>query len=348
MGIGGLHSSEKCQAVFADDDHILVDRDVTSYYPMIILRLGLHPKHMGKAFLKVYRGIVNRRLKAKAEGNTVVANSLKITINGSFGKFGNKWSALYSPDLLIQTTITGQLSLLMLIERLERAGVSVVSGNTDGIVMRCHKRLKDVMEEVVAEWENDTGFKTEATEYDALYSRDVNNYIAVKKAGGVKLKGAYAKAGFMKNPANEICIDAVVAHITEGKSLYDFIRASRDIRKFVTVRTVQGGAIAGVKKYLKERIGKRGQPLKPEEALDVSDAYYLGKAIRWYYSTDGEIGIFYKMPNVKGNHNQVPVTDGAKPLMELPDEFPDDVDYDWYVREARQILTEIGFNEDYI
>ncbi|MBK7380690.1 MAG: hypothetical protein IPJ03_17165 [Ignavibacteriales bacterium] len=36
MGIGGLHSTEKSQAVYANDDHILVDRDVTSYYPFII------------------------------------------------------------------------------------------------------------------------------------------------------------------------------------------------------------------------------------------------------------------------------------------------------------------------
>lgn len=348
MGIGGLHSSEKCQAIVPREDQILVDRDVTSYYPMIILRLGLHPKHMGRAFLKVYRGIVRRRLKAKAEGNTVVANSLKITINGSFGKFGSKWSALYSPDLLIRTTITGQLSLLMFVERLERAGIKVVSANTDGIVMLCDRRMEHVMKEVVEEWEHDTGFETEATEYSALYSRDVNNYIAVKKGGGVKLKGAYAKAGFMKNPANEICIDAVVAHITEGKSLYETIRECRDIRKFVTVRQVDGGALCGARKYFKERFGKRGQPLKPEEAVDLSNAVYLGKAIRWYYSTNGEIGIFYKRPNRHGTHNLVPRTEGAKPLMELPDEFPEDVDYRWYIREAREILKEIGFEENLI
>jgi len=348
MGIGGLHSSEKCQAIVAREDQILVDRDVTSYYPMIILRLGLYPKHMGKAFLKVYREIVNRRLKAKAEGNTVVANSLKITINGSFGKFGSPWSALYSPDLLIRTTITGQLSLLMFIERLERAGIRVVSANTDGIVMLCDRKHEHVMREVVEEWEHDTGFGTEATEYSALYSRDVNNYIAVKKGGGVKLKGAYAKAGFMKNPQNEICIDAVIAHITEGKSLSATIRECRDITKFVTVRQVQGGAICGAEKYYRDRYGKRGQLLKPEEILDFSNAQYLGKAIRWYYSTNGEIGIFYKTPNRYGTHNLVPRTEGAKPLMELPDKFPDDVDYGWYIREARSILQEIGFEESLI
>jgi len=235
----------------------------------------------------------------------------------------------------------------MFIERPERAGIKVVSANTDGIVMLCDKRMEGVMKQVVEEWKDDANFGTEATEYSALYSRDVNNYIAVKK-GGVKLKGSYAKAGVMKDPANEICIEAVIAYITEGKSLSETIRGCRDIRKFVTVRHVQGGAVCGARKYLKERFGKRGQPLKPKEALDFSNAQYLGKAIRWYYSTAGEVGIFYKNANASGTHNQVPMTEGAKPLMELSDEFPDDVDYRCYIRKARQILQEIGFEENLV
>src|SRR6478609_3841680 len=80
---------------------------------------------------------------------SVEADSKKIEINGSFGKFGSKWSALYSPDLLIQVTITGQLCLLMLIEQLEAAGVQVCSANTDGIVMRYPRVMEDSVLEVI-------------------------------------------------------------------------------------------------------------------------------------------------------------------------------------------------------
>jgi hypothetical protein len=65
MGIGGLHSSEQTASHYSDDDHVLFDRDVRSYYPTIILNLGLRPKQMGNAFLQVYRGIVEERLAAK-------------------------------------------------------------------------------------------------------------------------------------------------------------------------------------------------------------------------------------------------------------------------------------------
>lgn len=385
LGIGGLHSSEQKQAIVADADHVLIDRDVTSYYPAIIINLGLYPKHLGWAFLKVYKRIVKRRIKAKSDAaliqeeikeleaplkgrnesgpslvqeridelNTILktltatADSLKITINGSFGKFGNIWSILCSPDLLIQTTITGQLSLLMLIEWLLEIGVRVVSANTDGIVIYCHRSLIPKMDDIVRKWEETTAFDTEATEYKAIYSRDVNNYVAVYKSpkkDPCKTKGAFAKTGFQKNPTNEICVEAAIAHIVEGKSLYRTIRECTDIRKFVTVRAVQGGAIWGVREYEVERFSeKTGRRLKSGVGYDTSSSDYLGKAIRWYYSNKVSGSIHYKT-----NGNKVPRSDGARPCMELPDVIPDDIDYGWYVKEARKILEGIGFYEELI
>lgn len=311
MGIGGLHSSEKSAAHVADDRHILVDRDVASYYPAIILNCGLRPKSMGGHFTAVYRGIVERRLEAKRTGDTVTADALKITINGSFGKFGSPYSKLYSPTLLIQTTVTGQLALLMLIEMLGDAGISVVSANTDGIVIKCPRELESVMDTLVWEWETITRFNTEAQQYVALYSRDVNNYIAVKPDGKYKVKGAFAPAGLQKNPASEISVLAAIRFLIKGTPVADTIHACQDITKFVTIRTVKGGAMKG----------------------DT----YLGKAVRWYYAL-GEAGaLTYKL-----NGYTVPRSEGARPLMELPNIFPTDVDYAWYVGEALSILEDVG------
>ena len=117
-GIGGLHSQEKSISVVSNETHVMRNADFASYYPFIILNQGLYPKHLGTKFLSVYRSIVETRLRAKADGNKLIAESLKITINGSFGKLGSKYSKLYSPNLMLATTITGQLTLLMLIEQL--------------------------------------------------------------------------------------------------------------------------------------------------------------------------------------------------------------------------------------
>lgn len=366
MGIGGLHSSESSVVHIADEDTVLIDRDVASYYPSIILGQRLFPKHLGEAFLKVYKSIVDRRLAAKRSGDKVTADSLKITINGSFGKLGSKWSALYSPDLMIQVTVTGQLALLMLIEALEEAGIPVVSANTDGVVIKCPVSRREEMNEIVAEWERKTGFETDEAEYLALYSRDVNNYIAIKPDGKAKLKGAYAPTGLMKNPANQIAVEAAVKYLTEAVPVEDTVLACRDIRKFITVRQVNGGAIQGYSEWnpkakvaektaCLERAGwslsetEKGVWISPDWTLalsrdeaykvctEIRDAVYLGKAVRWYYGIGETRDIRYKL-----NGNAVSRSKGAVPVMDLPDEFPSDMDFNWYIREAFSILRDVG------
>jgi len=314
LGIGGLHSSEQTISHFADEDTVIVDRDVTSYYPMIILNNHLSPAHMGNAFTHTYRGLVEQRVAAKRAGNKVGADTIKIVVNGSFGKLGSKWSKLYSPHLLIQTTITGQLSLLMLIEQLEAEGFNVLSANTDGVTIRCAGNRRALMEEVIAGWESVTQFDTEETPYRAVHSRDVNNYIAIKTDGGVKLKGAYAPAGLMKNPTNEVCVQAVIAFLRDQVPVAETIRQCSDIRRFVTIRQVKGGAVD-------------------------QDGAYLGKAVRWYYATGVEGPIRYKV-----NGYTVARSEGAKACMELPDAFPDDINYEWYCREAESILADVGID----
>ena len=311
LGIGGLHSTEQSIAHIADANTVLVDRDVVSYYPSVILNLGLAPAHMGEAFTHTYKSILTRRLQAKKSGDTVTANVLKIVVNGSFGKFGSKWSKLYSPNLMIQTTITGQLCLLMLIEALESENIPVVSANTDGIVIKCPKDKLAMMSFVIWMWEVKTNFQTEETPYAAIYSRDVNNYIAIKTDGGVKRKGAYAIGGLQKNPTNEICVEAVTEYLRSAKPIEETIRSCNDIRRFVTLRRVNNGAI--------------------------KDGVFLGRAIRWYYATgiDGAI-------HDKVNNYTVPRTEGAKPILDLPDRFPNDVNFDWYIDESYSILKAIG------
>lgn len=325
MGIGGLHSTEKKAAHFAGPDCRLIDRDVISYYPRIILNLGLYPYHLGPAFLTVFGELVARRLIAIGQDR----KSLKIVINGSFGKLGSKYSILYAPDLLIQVTLTGQLSLLMLIERLELAGIPVVSANTDGIVIKCPNRLDQQMDAVVKQWEIDTSFETEETLYKSLYSRDVNNYIAVKEPSTwkntdtlddrVKTKGVFAKTGLSKNPQNEICFLAVKELLINEKPIQATIRECQDITKFVTIRTVRGGAV---------KLYGEGIP-----------NLYLGKAIRWYYAKDLGGEIVYA-----ASGNIVPRSHGAKPMMDLLDIFPQDIDYDWYEKETLKILKQIGYD----
>ena len=147
---------------------------------------------------------------------------------------------------MMQVTITGQLSLLMLAERLEATGISVISANTDGIVTKIPRALESVAEEIVLEWEIDTGYILEPADYLSINSRDVNNYIAVKE-GDVKGKGAYADQSehyyqLRNNPTSEICSQAVKEFLQHGTPIEETIRSCKDVRQFITIRTVNGGS----------------------------------------------------------------------------------------------------------
>ena len=319
MGNGGLHSKDSSITYVSDFDYILKDRDVVSYYPMIVIILGLYPYQLGKRFLKIFSSYVYERIEAKNNGDKKRAGMLKIFINGIFGKFGSVFSIMYSPKLLIQVTITGQLCLLMLIERLELAGFRVLSGNTDGVVIHCKRNLEKQLDEVILNWEQCTGFTTEETVYSSLHCRDVNNYIAVKPDGTTKNKGAYRVADLSKNPTNEICVIALNNFLSKNIPISETICNCTDITKFLTIRDVKGG---GVKVWSSDNIE------------------YLGKSVRWYYSHEVSGEIIYAKSG-----NKVARSENARPLMQLIDKIPEDLNFDWYINEAEEMLSNLGYNK---
>lgn len=318
MGMGGLHSSEKVTAHKADEETDLIDRDVVSFYPRLIINSGFFPKHLGEVFINIFRDdLVDRRIALKRAKDKLEAG-LKIAINGIFGKLGSHYSTIFSPDLLIQVTITGQLVILKLIEMIENVGIPIVSANTDGVIIKSRPGDHNLLADAIGRWERITGFETEETRYAAVYSRDVNNYIAIKEDGSAKAKGTYSERGsaqnstMSKNPEHLICSDAVTALLTKNIDVEDTVRNCTDIRRFVSVRKVNGGA--------------------------HKEGWFLGKVVRWYYAK-GISGTI----NYINSGNMVPKTEGAKPCMELPTSLPDDIDYDWYIRKAYGMLRDLGY-----
>lgn len=353
MGIGGLHSCEQSSYwVSAPGVQKIKIADVTGYYPSLILNLGIYPSSCGPEWTEEYRNFFNERVAAKAEVKALTEQAkqieagrvaeatyfeqddfvatlkqrakvaktkeggFKIFLNGSFGKLGSKYSILYAPDGLIRVTLTGQLSLLMLIESLEIAGIPVISANTDGIVVTVPASMEWVFDSIMDEWQQRTNLNMEVEDWQALFSRDVNNYIGFempdeKGVMAAKCKGVYAKPGLTKDPSFAICATSVREFLGTGKPIEQTIKECRDITQFIAVRNVKGGAV------------KNGQR--------------LGKVIRWAYAI-GEMGTI----NYETNGNRVPKSEGARPLMNLPKEFPDWIDHAWYSREAYAMLGELG------
>ena len=139
MGIGGLHSVDSNGAWVPEEHETLMDVDVTSYYPTIMLKENLSPRHWITGGVDHFKGaflpIVEGRIEAKKAGDKGKADRLKITINGTFGKTNDPYSTLYDPFIMSCVTVTGQLGLLALVAMVTDVGGTVVSANTDGITI---------------------------------------------------------------------------------------------------------------------------------------------------------------------------------------------------------------------
>lgn len=309
-GIGGLHSKEEARTVFAADDEYIIDIDVVSYYPTIILNNKYCPdNYKVEEFLEFYQKIYDDRIIAKKENNVSKANVYKIILNGSFGKFGDQYSSLYSPKLLIHTTITGQLSILMLIEKLEEYGYNVLSTNTDGITVKVKKDGYGLFRKIVKSWEAKVNFKTEEVRYKSLHNQSVNSYIAIKEDGTLKCKGLFGSDDISRNPAIKICKEAIFSYLLDKRKVEDTIMNSKqDPSNFIMVRKCAKGG------YWKGE--------------------YLGKVVRWYWSTQGE-----PITNPKGD--KVANTDDAFPIMNMEDKIAD-IHYEKYITKTYELLETIG------
>jgi len=199
--VGGLHSVNKGELWEANNEYEIIDCDVSSFYPFIIINNNLEPEHLKGHFDPVYGGVVRKRMASKKlmnhyksirekeleEEQKLKAGNLKIIANATYGQTGEKFSFLYDLKLMYTVTITGQLSLLMLIERLEAAGIRVFYANTDGITAYVHKDKIQTYYSICKTWENDCDFELEYANYKKCIIRDVNNYLMIKETNGKPL-----------------------------------------------------------------------------------------------------------------------------------------------------------------
>lgn len=313
LGVGGIHSVHDKQVCYISGDDVICDIDAASFYPSIILECGFVPASLGADFVREYRKIYERRLEAKRAGDKVTDATLKISLNGTFGKLASKYSVLYSPDLMLAVTLTGQFTLLMLIEWLEHAGATTLSANTDGIAIRYSRQSEETIQKVVSRFSEVSRFAFEFTPYRVLAMKDVNNYIAVKPDRSLKVKGIYAPLSLKKNPTAQVCSDAVGQWLAYGVPFEETIK-NAPFCDFISARNVTGGG---------EQMGD-----------------YLGKVVRWYQSNDPSLE---PIRYVK-NGNKVPKTEGARACMTMLDreKHPADIDYVWYRKEAISIAVAVG------
>lgn len=372
FGLGGIHGSVQDRRIISSDEWPIIDIDVTGLYPRLIAVNNLAPAHMqGTRFNTVYAELPEERKRWQAEKGKkcIEANALKLASNGVYGKSNSIWSPFYDPALTMSTTINGQLILSMLIEWLsEIPTVSIIQGNTDGLTLQVHRDYRQSVTEVCQKWEQFSCLTLEEVEYDKIFIKNVNAYIAVGKDGSVKLKKEYwtpdalnyhgsiadaQPAAWHKRFDAVVSRRAAVAHMVDGVNIEQFIRFNTNPYDFccaVKIKRSDTLLWKGVQQQrntrfyistdgagLIKQLPAQGQLGSFKKANGVSDAEYQ----RVMQETNGQWDERVCTKNQSKydiRESQIMAGYNVTICNDISDFNWSTVNYDWYINEARKLV----------
>lgn len=332
---GGLHTDQHPHIYEATEDELIVDWDVSSYYPAIIINNGRYPAHLGKEFLRGYKQMFERRLELKPLSKNDkkikgIVGALKLAVNSVYGKSSDMQSWIYDRQLTMFTTITGELSLMMFIEAYELNGIKVISCNTDGVTIQIKKELLPKMERINSWWITLTQYELERTDYKKIIFSTVNDYIAVKTDGELKFKGDFlVDFELHKNKSGRIIPIALREYFVNNIPIEQTITSHTNIYDFAMRQKAS-------KDFHYEGINDRG----------VRNIY--NKLIRYYVSNEGEKLLKVKNPECTTNAapiSQVEAGDWVCHVCNyLPSNHPlTNINFSYYIEKANRIVDKIKY-----
>jgi hypothetical protein len=322
VGVGGIHSVNSPEIIIPRDDEMLIDIDVASLYPSMLIEYEFYPKHLGKEFLEVYKQIKDERIEAKHNGDKVKNETLKLALNGLSGNLQNEHNFCYSPFAVMQIRINGQLLLLMLAEKLTQIGCRIVQANTDGLFILLKKDAYSKVNSICREWEQLTKLTLEEDRFKAMYQYAINDYFAITEDNKVKEKGMFittVKLG--KGLTPKIIPKAVISFFKDGISVEDTIKNCTDIRDFL----------------MSEKTGKQWHVEYINEEQQRTNRFYAstngGYLWKWKYSNDSDIKSYQNMLTASGVTLLNKFDD--KPIKERK------INYRYYIMEAYKIIRDL-------
>lgn len=344
VGFGGVHSIHKTESgeplpavVVSDENWQAVYADVASYYPFLLLANRIPLGLMGDHGLEIFQDVVNRRLEMKRRSKDkslsdeerksakIADEALKILINATYGKTGDKWSVLNSPGSNNAVTMSGQLGFCSLIERLQAIGCVILSANTDGIFLKAPKSRLEDCKSVMGSWEAAMGCRLEIEPKRAVVIKDSNNWIAENPDGTLEGKGSYRLVSRATHDKHDPAIVpiALFKALVEGKPPEVTIRNHLENNRFGDF--VFCGKGSG-------------------STLSKGDIVQRIKTIRGYaaFKSSG-----WELLTKSGKEStQLPDFVGLQLTLNLNAPIPRDLNPYWYVGEVRDALKPFGFKWD--
>lgn len=325
---GGLHGALSRYQEEASEDRVIVNSDVTSYYPYLMVKNDYLSRNVPDA--SVFEDVLERRIQAKAEGDVRTSDALKLVVNTTYGASNNKYNDLYDPLQAHSVCISGQLYLIQLAEEMVEKVPTIrfIQLNTDGIMYSVNKEYLHKAKEVIQEWEKLTGFTLENEFIEKIIQRDVNNYVLRKTNGKVLTKGSVLRSwsgGDFNHNSLGVIANSIVQFLLDGKSITETINNENDVSAF-------------------QRIVKAGGTFE-EVVHQVGEEYVpVNRVNRIYAGLDTTLGVVYKVKD--GSRHRIPNCPPHTIVDNSGKTTIDNIDRAWYIRlatkRAYEFITEEG------
>ena len=318
---GGVHGAREKYHYKCDNDHLMLHVDVESFYPRLMIWHNLLTRNAKKP--ERFKDIFNRRMQLKHEGKKKEQAPLKIVINGTYGIEKDPTNKAYDPRNANLICVNGQLLLLDLIEKLEAVpSFELIQSNTDGLIIKIHRRDFDLVDDICYEWETRTDMKLGFDYVREIWQGDVNNYMFTDFDGKAERKGAYVKE--LSNMDNDLPIlnKAVVDYMLKGIPPRETINACDDLIMF-------------------QKICKLTSKFN---YVIHDDKVYTNKCYRVFASMRERDGVIYKVKEHKNKPEQYfkIANTSDKSFIENGDitgaKVPPYLDKEWYISFAEERL----------
>lgn len=328
IGWGGVHGALSCYIEEATTGRLLLNDDVSSLYPSLIIIMGYFSRAMKNP--QDYIDVKNWRIEAKKNGDKKLSNALKLVINTYFGAMLNKFNALYDPLMARSTCITGQLYLIELANHLqtECKTLKSIQLNTDGYMYSIDESELHIARAILDEWQTRTGLELEEDKIFKIVQKDVSNYIEVQLDGSTKVKGSWlvrgvAPAGAFKINNNYNCIPkAIIEYFVNGVSVEETIETNNNVFDY-------------------QIIAKASHKYKEVFHSICGKSKTVQKCNRVYAVDHPTIGTLYKVSKEDGQISKIAdlpehcVCDNANEIT------IEEIDKSWYVRKANEQIFKI-------
>lgn len=341
LGSGGIHAAiKKCY----ETDFLYLD--VSGYYNLVMINYHLLPRTIPEEGQQLYEYMYHEQLALKGvdDAKRWVYKTILLAV---FGASMNKYTDFYDPQIGSLITITGQIFLVDLLEKLE-GKVKLIQSNTDGIMVKpLEGYTNNDIKQIVKDWCDRTGFVIKPKEIKEIYQRDVNCYCYKLPDGSTDTKGdAFIGSWAIDEPVKNCFYDAKEPAIIAKATLAYLLN---NVLPEDTITQYKDNLL-----YFQYLCKKRSYSYCTYETIDVKTNTITSKNIpdlnrAFAKKYDGTISMIYKhkdkngkdfkskLPNVPDNiliyNDDILNEVSVKNLQQL-------IDYDFYVDRAYKRIAE--------